>query len=81
VTIEFKNPPKSKGNSGPRAETKIIIDTLQSRPGEWALIKRDVSRAAGSLWKKRPGIEAKASSIGKSEGKFDLYARWVGVQP
>ena len=77
--IVFKNPPQSAhGNSGPRDKTVQILSALQSRPGEWALIKEDVSAATGTLWNKRPGIEARSSSIGKTNGRYDIYARWVG---
>lgn len=78
MTIEFKNPPASTGR-GIAAETLIIISTLQSRPGEWAVIKTDVSPATGHLWSKRDGIEVRTSSIGKPKGKVDVYARWVGT--
>ena len=78
--IEFKNPPAARGNSGPRQETLDIIAALQSRPGEWALIKKDSSAAITTQWKKREGIEAKSSTIGKLAGKVDVYARWVGVR-
>jgi hypothetical protein len=78
VTIEFKNPPVSRGR-GVAEETQLIIDALQARPGEWALIKRDVSTASASAWNKREGFEARASSIGKPKGKWDVYARWVGI--
>ncbi|MDN4644969.1 hypothetical protein [Arthrobacter sp. PsM3] len=76
--IEFKNPPKNPGR-GIHPETQAILDALQSRPGEWALIKTDVSAAAGTNWKKREGFEVRSSSIGKPRGKWDIYARWIGV--
>ena len=77
--IEFKNPPTSNGRKGPREKTQIILDALQSRPGEWALIKKDVTASSGTNWKKREGLEVRVSSIGKPEGKWDIYARWVGT--
>lgn len=73
--IEFKNPPAQAGR-GRSAETQATLDALQSRPGEWALIKTDVSAAAGSTWKKH-GLEVRVTSIGKAPGKWDVYARWV----
>lgn len=79
MTIEFKNPPTSDARKGPRGETLSIIAALQSRPGEWALIKADVSAAVGTQWKQREGLEVRTSSIGKPKGKWDIYARWVGT--
>ena len=78
MTIEFKNPPERTGR-GQAPETTAILDALQSRPGDWALIKKDVSSAAGTSWKKREGLEIRVSSIGKAAGKWDIYARWIGV--
>ena len=48
--IEFKNPPTSNGRKGPREKTQIILDALQSRPGECALIKKDVTASSGTNW-------------------------------
>ena len=77
--IEFKNPPvgaTTKRSIG--AETQAVIDELKARPGEWALIKTNVNPSVSTWWKKRAGIEAKASTIGHPKGKCDVYARWVG---
>ena len=79
MTIEFKNPPAQRGR-GRSTETQAILDALHSRPGEWALIKTDVSAAAGTNWKKHEGLEVRVTSIGKPNGKWDVYARWVGVK-
>ena len=82
MTIEFKNPPKPKGwVRGPGTETTAVTEALKARPGEWALIKKDVNVSASTWWKKRPGIEAKASTIGHPKGRCDIYARWVGETP
>jgi hypothetical protein len=82
IQIEFKNPPVSEAKKrGAGADTLAVIEALKSRPGEWALIKQDVNVNACSWWKKREGIEAKASTIGKPKNKCDVYARWVGVTP
>ena len=78
--IEFKNPPSAGKNTGPRQATLDILNALQSRPGEWALIKRDVTPAAMTIWKRRENIEVRSSSIGKPKGKCDLYARWIGAE-
>lgn len=77
--IEFKNPPTAGKSRGRGAETDLIIAALKSRPGEWALIKTDVTASSATPWKKREGIEARSSSVGKPEGKADIYARWVGT--
>ena len=81
MTIEFRNPPVGKTTSrGIGSETQAIIDALRSRPGQWALIKSDVNPNTTQWWKKRPGIEAKSSTIGKPKNKCDVYARWVGEE-
>jgi len=79
MAIEFKNPPKGKTTArGVGPETQAIIDALRSRPGEWALIKQDVNPNITQSWKRRPGIEAKSSTVGKPKNKCDVYARWIG---
>ena len=79
MSIEFKNPPVSAASKrGPGAENAAIIDALKARPGQWALIKEDTYPNATAWWKKRPGIEAKSSTIGHDKNKCDIYARWVG---
>lgn len=75
--IEFKNPP-AQNRRGVSQETQDIIDALRSRPGDWALIKKDSTASIATFWNKKPGIEAKSSSIGKKNGKSDIYASWVG---
>jgi hypothetical protein len=80
MTIEFKNPPVSEiSKRGLGAETQSVIDALKARPGEWALIKKDVNPSVSTWCKKHAGIEAKASTIGHPKGKCDVYARWVGA--
>lgn len=79
MTIEFKNPPSAKKAVRVGTETQAVLDALQSRPGEWALIKKDVNPNSTTWWKKRPGIEAKSSTIGKPKNRVDVYARWVGT--
>jgi hypothetical protein len=77
--IEFKNPPsRKKQERRVGTETQAILDALMARPGEWALIKEDVNVNASTWWKKRPGIEARASTVDKPKNKCDVYARWVG---
>lgn len=79
IQIEFKNPPVTEAKKrGMGADTLAVIEALKARPGEWALIKKDVNVNAASWWKKRPGIEAKSSTIGKPKNRCDVYARYVG---
>lgn len=80
--IEFKNPPVSEARKrGIGKDTLAIIAALKARPDEWALIKRDTYPNTTTWWKKRPGIQAKSSTIGKPKGMCDVYARWVGEKP
>lgn len=78
--IEFKNPPTAKVVRRVGPETQAILDALKARPGQWALIKEDTNPNTTSWWKKRPGIEAKSSTIGKPKNRVDVYARWVGAK-
>jgi hypothetical protein len=80
IDIEFKNPPKSTApGRGYGPETADIIAALTARPGEWALIKKDVNVNTTQWWKKLPGIEAKSSTIDKPKNRCDVYARYVGT--
>lgn len=79
VTIEWKSPPKKPERVyeiGP--ENLAIMDALKANRGEWALIKRDTFPSTTAWWKKLPGFEARSSRIGKTNGKWDVYARYVG---
>jgi len=77
--IEFRNPPVGKKTKrGLGKETLEVVAALKARPGEWALIKRDVYVNTTSFWKKMPGVEAKSSTIDKPKNICDVYARWVG---
>ena len=79
VAIQWKTPPVApKQGYSPEAETQEIMDALRSNPGNWALIKEDTYPNTTSRWKKRPGFEAKSSKVGKTNGKGDVYARYVG---
>lgn len=77
--LVWQAPPTRKKQTYPVSpETQAIIDALMSKPGEWALIKKDVNVNASTWWKRRPGLEAKASTAGKPKNKCDVYARYVG---
>lgn len=79
--IEFKNPPEpAPPVRRIGAGTQAILDALQARPGEWALIKEDCNPNTTTWWKKCPGVEAKSSTIGKPKNRVDVYARWVGTK-
>ena len=78
MTLKFQAPPKTKYVRPLGPETQAVMDQLQANPGEWALIKENVNVSVSTWWKRRPGIEAKASTIGKPKSKCDVYARWVG---
>jgi len=79
VVIEWKNPPakpEQPGKIGP--ENLAIMEALKDNAGTWALIKRDTYPSVTTWWKKLPGYEAKSSGVGKENGKWDVYARYVG---
>lgn len=77
--VTWQEPPaRPKQTYTPDPETIAIIEALQANPGKWALIKTDTYPNITSRWKKRPGIEAKSSNVGKDNGKWDVYARYIG---
>lgn len=79
IAIQWKTPPEApKQTYSPASDTQEIIDALRANPGTWALVKEDTYPNITTRWKKRPGFEAKSSKVGKTNGKFDVYVRYVG---
>lgn len=77
--IEFTTAPPPKPTRAPWR--KPIIDALQERPGEWAIVKR------ADHWKKinpyasvlrQHGAEATCRRL--SDNEIALYARWPETQ-
>jgi hypothetical protein len=83
--IRWADPPPSvQGNHqqrGPRPSTSWmpIIADLELRPGTWALVAEQVTRAeatnARNCLMRRHPIEA--TMRGPVPGPFDVYARWT----
>lgn len=58
---------------------KKFVNALRARPGEWAQYQpgHPHSSAVTSAFKRDfPGVEATARH--RSDGAWDVYARWVG---
>lgn len=79
IAIQWQNPPaRPKQAHTPGTENTAIIEALKQNPGQWALIKTDTYPSVTTWWKNRPGFEARSSKVGKDNGKWDVYARYVG---
>lgn len=77
--VLWQNPPtKPKRDYELGEENLKITQELMSNPGQWALIKQDTYPNVTAWWKRRPGFEARSSKVGKDNGKWDVYARYVG---
>lgn len=79
VELQWKTPPaRPKQEYKLGDENQAISEALMQNPGNWALIKEDTYPSITTWWKNRPGFEAKSSKVGKTNGKWDVYARYVG---
>lgn len=54
-----------------------FIEALKARPGEWAIYGGPQYASVGTELKRAyPGVDA--CSRKRPDGKFDVYARWIG---
>ena len=77
--ITWKTPPENKRGARPGGgSVQRFVLLLQERPGEWAMWPNPTSSSTASVNKKRfPGTEW--THRARPDGRFDVYARWVGV--
>jgi hypothetical protein len=80
MAVKFQEPPADR-----RSKWPSIFDELRARPNEWALIIESAPNA-GAAPNIRSGVyagsssgEFEARSVSAGQGKFDIYARYVGV--
>lgn len=79
--IVWQDPPPMPGARG---QYPAIAAALRARPGEWALVRSDVSEAIA--WQIRRGViqaflppgTFEARSVITEGRKADIYARYVG---
>lgn len=76
-TVEWVKDLPTQRRGGPRGKAKQFVEALQTKPGTWAVYKRQSKRFTGrAVYEKTyPGTEWTARSI---KGKVVIYARWIG---
>jgi hypothetical protein len=62
----------------PRGRAQTFVDALRCRPGKWAKYPTSVAKGGSSTTyaTNHPGTEW--ASRKRSDGRYDLYARWIG---
>jgi hypothetical protein len=83
--MKWIDPPRKTKAIGAPVKFQEEAEALSRRPGEWALIFEGRNSAttasyinAGDLAAFRPAGSFEAKSRKNPEGKFDIYARFVG---
>ena len=85
--IKFQDPPpanRSKHSRVARTDWRRVADALAERPGQWALVAEGYHREAvqqikqGELSAFRPVGAFDATARSRGNGKFDIYARFIG---
>jgi hypothetical protein len=80
MALKFQEPPASKRTLWPD-----VFAELRSRPNEWALVKEasasqsTTTHIGRGLYAGSTSGEFEARSSKREDGKFDIYARYVGV--
>lgn len=79
--LKWQDPPQDpRGRKPGHGRWKMVADELRSRPGEWALVlvgsASNVQRIKRGEDSMGPGFDA--TSRRRPDGKFDVYARFVG---
>jgi len=83
MPIEFREPPRAKGGRAALMDHGEVAAALRAHPGEWALIATASSDLAQSVKHARrkayaPAGSFEATTRARSDGRFDVYARFVG---
>ena len=63
---------------GVKSPVAAVVDELQTKPGEWAILYSDVSRSMGRHYRAR-GCEVRRVRNGGSEARCTMFARWPEV--
>ena len=82
--IKWEEPPRAAAGRGADSELEAILDALRSRPGEWALIREGTHNSFAANIRNGHGLwirgEFDATQRKRDDGKFDVWARYVGGQ-
>ena len=86
MTLQWKEPPERR--AGSYVNWAGIAAALQSRPGDWAIVREDVSRSNATMiiYKIRtggyrgmtPAGAFDARTTASVDARGDVYARYVG---
>ena len=75
----WENPRDRARDNKPTAFTlKQIIEALQARPGQWALVKRTKNKPQVAYWHSK-GLETACRRM--DGGDWGVYARWPETEP
>jgi hypothetical protein len=84
--VVFEEPPPPAQRGGPKSKWPGIFDELRKNPGEWAIVRRDVTPNYATLIRKGqvPGcsageFEARCVMVPGTNRVAELYARYVGA--
>lgn len=70
--------PPSKGRRGAKpGKWSEIANTLRGNPGAWALVSGEEG-SSGSRARAMPADEYDVTSRVREDGRYDVYARYVG---
>lgn len=80
MEITWKEPPPSEKRRN--VSTKKFVEKLKENPGEWALYPGTVSASTTIYQYQRnhPGTEWESRPSEDEEGRYQLYARWIGEE-
>jgi len=78
--LTWQDPPPSRGSRpGLYGKWEQIVDSLNSRPGQWALIASTEDHGYGYYQSKRLGLERAARK--NPDGTWDIYMRAPEATP
>lgn len=77
--IIWKDPPPPNRGGTVLGKTAKFVAALRANPGRWALYRS--AKTCGTVVYRRqyPGTEW--TTRRREDGRYDVYARWVGEQP
>lgn len=77
--INWGEPPEaSRSTRSSTHRLKQVLAALQSRPGEWALVKQTKNKPQVAYWHTK-GLETACRRL--ANGEWGVYARWPETEP